>query len=512
MTFSEKLISLMNLTSTTNIALAQGTGIDPPQVSRLRKGVRGMPRNSEIVRRVSAYFAGKCMSDYQFSALCELTGDVRLRTPRSVSGVSEILFRWLSEKETERGSEIGRFLQTFDKLSLINEEDKQSGARNEDREGEKREILAYYGNSGKRQAARDFLSYIETMVFPGVIQLASDEDPRWIIEDPDFLREITASIQQMVRKGFSIDRIQPPITNIDYAFQSASHWLPVYLTGSVRQYYYPWMRDNYHLRTIFVVPGQIALSSSSAGNCSESRITYLTTEKSAVDAITGEFADCLSLCKPMLTLCSSKPEEPFFKCMTDFEAIVSDGIYINNVLPELTMPPELLESVLIRAGNGLYAKSIRRYLKQRTALELEVLKNRSITDIICLADMDELKGGKVKIPAARLFPNWDLPYTPKEYACHLRQTVDRLERYPNYHLVLLDRLPLPAVIIYTKPGNLALLIKAAHPFVVMEVAESNMLAAFAEYLKQIACGAPHQNAEKESVINTINRFIVQLEE
>ena len=50
MQFYEKLIFLQNLTQVTNRMLAHEIQVDPSQISRLRTGARGIPRNRDLIK------------------------------------------------------------------------------------------------------------------------------------------------------------------------------------------------------------------------------------------------------------------------------------------------------------------------------------------------------------------------------------------------------------------------------------------------------------------------------
>ena len=57
MTFNDKFKFLMDITNTNNTTLAGAVGIDNSAVSLYRSGKRKCPRNKEVLRRMSDYFA-----------------------------------------------------------------------------------------------------------------------------------------------------------------------------------------------------------------------------------------------------------------------------------------------------------------------------------------------------------------------------------------------------------------------------------------------------------------------
>ena len=67
----EKLDFLMNITNTSNSALALNIKLDPSHISRLRRGERNALKNEACIGAMGAYFARHCEEDYQQKALAE---------------------------------------------------------------------------------------------------------------------------------------------------------------------------------------------------------------------------------------------------------------------------------------------------------------------------------------------------------------------------------------------------------------------------------------------------------
>ncbi len=510
--FAEKLSSLLSLTDTTNIALARAVKIDPAQVSRMRRGVRGIPHNSSSVREIAAFFSKKCMTDYRCFALYELIKDTRLKSQPGESVLTDVLTAWLSSQSPGHTVLDVHSPQNGEEVSLTEFSSSLSVPFSQAEGRDVNKFFAYYGNVGKRQALRDLFSYLTELKKPCLVLIASDEDCCWYLEDSDLSRQCAASLIQLAQKGCAVQLIQSPVTNIDVALNFVSLWLPVYLSGKVHQYYYPWLRDNIHHRTIIVVPGHIALVSSSVGSRRESRITFLTMEKKSISAFSGEFADYQALCSPMLIPRSIDLKKPLWQNMVDFESILAEGICINSVLPARTVPSELLDSIFRRIRYDPLARDFHTSFECQIASAAAMMENCSVTDVIWLSEFRNAKDGKVKIPFAVLFSGGELCYTAKEYAMHLRQTVVLLKRYPRYQVVLLDHPPVTPVSIYTKPGCRSMIVNAIEPFATLEITEPGMLAAFGEYVRQTVAGVPARNAEKTSVIAVLNERILQLEE
>lgn len=72
MNFAEKLDFLMNITKTSNNALARGLLIDASTISRLRRGIRPPACNATYIEPMANYFAHALQNQYQKTALHEV--------------------------------------------------------------------------------------------------------------------------------------------------------------------------------------------------------------------------------------------------------------------------------------------------------------------------------------------------------------------------------------------------------------------------------------------------------
>lgn len=65
MTFAEKLDFLMNITQTSNSALAHAATLDASYISRLRTGKRLMPKDNHMIQGMTIFLARQFKEDYQ---------------------------------------------------------------------------------------------------------------------------------------------------------------------------------------------------------------------------------------------------------------------------------------------------------------------------------------------------------------------------------------------------------------------------------------------------------------
>ncbi len=98
MTFNDKFKFLMDITNTNNTTLAGAVGIDNSAVSLYRSGKRKCPRNKEILRRMSDYFASSIKLSYQRKALALASDYSRFNHSRPLPEYSDMLYQWLADE------------------------------------------------------------------------------------------------------------------------------------------------------------------------------------------------------------------------------------------------------------------------------------------------------------------------------------------------------------------------------------------------------------------------------
>ena len=98
MTFNDKFKFLMDITNTNNTTLAGAVGIDNSAVSLYRSGKRKCPRNKEVLRRMSDYFAASIKLSYQRKALALASDYSRFNHSRPLPEYSDMLYQWLADE------------------------------------------------------------------------------------------------------------------------------------------------------------------------------------------------------------------------------------------------------------------------------------------------------------------------------------------------------------------------------------------------------------------------------
>lgn len=495
MEFYEKLSALMSLTAAKNIDLSKATGIDCAQLSKIKKGRRKMPRDRRRIRAMAEFFAPYFSDQYRRLVLYEFTSDPRLQCDISELALADVLFEWLTTSKKIMQTPAGRFLNSLESFPCEADISLESDAPSLEIKGEG--VAHYYGNGGKRQAMRDLIAYLMAEDEPCEIMIATDESQHWILEDAAFLHELNAKIAQLAKKGYTFRRIQPPATGVDITFRAIERWMPAYMQGAVEQYYYPWTRDELHRRTLFVVPGKIALYARSFFGENESRITVLSTERMLVDVCCEEFNALAARCKPMMRIYSPDEPEELIACLNEISAMEADGVYKSGTLSVTTLPDEIIRRLGQRGGS---AEMLSKSFLQRARLHREVLKRHTITELMYLPPLEEVFAGKVSVSGIAMFGLDKIYYTPAEYRLHLENILWKLETCPKYRVIFLKDPVLEHVTLYTKGDSRALIVKEARPYMLFSITEQHMASSLCDYLRHIAHAEQTEGSRRETVL------------
>lgn len=499
MQFYEKLAFLMNLTQATNRMLAQALQVDASLISRLRTGARGLPRNREIIKGMSLYFAKRCTIEYQRQALSEMLG-IKQALAMKNDQLSEILYYWLCG-ETD---EVDQFMRTFEILKTGTAPDKpetESYSLSVDN-------CVYYGNDGKRAAVRAVCQHLLSLEKPCPVFVLADEADDWILEDYEFSGSLRRWGLDLIQKGFQFYQIVPPANSGSHALGSLMRWLPLYMTGKVAPYFYPRIRDNVHRRTLVVVPGEIAMASDSIATQRLSFATLLTTDQRLVQAFGGEFQDCLALCRPMLNAYFSSEKQ--VQCFTQFISSVGTRIQRNISLSAETAPPELIsyclekiESPDLKKLSGLYFQDMEFVMQNQGKQELIEIAN--------LASAQEVRDGKVPILLSCGVTKTPLCYTPELYVLHLQNILHFMQTCDNYHFVPIRRGGDGDCILMVKEGYRVLFVRTVHPSAVFEVGQPDIVRLTQEHLFQLADRIGYRGIHRIKIMSQIKELIRELQ-
>ena len=506
MQFFEKLDFLMNVTNTSNSALALNIKLDPSHISRLRRGERSALKNENCIGAMAAYFSRHCEHDYQQKAIAEALNLGSL--PNDESRLSECISKWLLTGGKNGTDTVESFLTGLSKIknrqavSVIG----SGGCAGPERQ--KSDNAVFFGIAGKRQAVLEFLSDAISKGKSQTLLLFSDEATDWMAEDRDFALQWSFLMSQFLVKGGKIKIIHTVSRNLDEMLSAISQWMPLYMSGSIEPYYYPKKRDGVFKRTLFIAPNVSAVISTSVGSTAEKAANVLLRDKDAVASYETEFREYLSLCRPLMRIFTLKDEKAYFESLYGFEKEPSDAIIKTASLSLLTMPENVFLAITSRQ-EGVGEAFLVNY-KKRAAIFEKNLSAHSFTEIITLPDIETVAAGEISVSSSNMLIGGKVFYTAEEYISHLEHIVELLGAYENFHVSLAGGSDDKSYMVYVKEDVGAVVAKTTMPPVILLIGENNLKAAFWDYLESITGSRAALLRGREENLAKLSEYIVRL--
>lgn len=508
MQFCNKLDILMNITKTSNSALALYTSLDASHISRLRRGQRNAPKNEACIKNMAVYFTRHCIEEYQRKALL----DVLNITPAALDEkeLSNIIFDWLSDEKSSEIKTVERFLYGLSNTKPKNILLGNQNIEKPDVTTSDAQISVYYGISGKQQAVIQFLSEVLKCNQPCTLLLYSDEDIDWLTANREFTNKWAALMLQIVLRGNRIKIIHSVSRDLDEMLGGITHWMPLYMTGTIEPYFYPKKRDGIFKRTLFIAPGIAAVTSNSVGNMTNQAVNILHKDKAAIASFAEEYNQYLSLCKPLMRVFTVKDEEAYISYLLEFEKKRTNTIVQTESLSILTMPEVIAKSLVDRQHED--KSDLLNYHRIRTRIFEENIKYNNYIEVIKLPNIEDVIGKKVKISFSDMLHGEAAYYTAEEYIEHLRNIIHLLESYENFHVQLIGQSPRNTYLVYAKEDVGTLVARTTAPPVVLAINEDNLTAAFWDYLKDIIENKINKHAYKNESIKKIQNYIQHIKQ
>lgn len=411
--FWKKLDCLMNITKTTNTALALALSVVPSYVSRLRNGQRTLPANSDLIKPISRYFSRKLVDDPKMQQLVHAYGSPEI-VAGDVERTAKILSHWLTRNEEDTN-----------KTRATLSGDRSTGGY------PPQSAMIYYGISGKQEAVMRFLSEVLAEKKPQTLLLYSDENLSWLA-DPVFFSTWKRMMMQILKKGNRIKiihHINRGARDIEVALRG---WIPLYTTDLIDPYYCPTTgMESVHRRTLFIAPETAVISSVSVQENIQNTPNIYITDPETIEAFIAEYENYTEICKPLMQKFSSENNREYLDILDEWEQ--HPGILY--LLPEYLSAMSLPVSVLRNRGSILGTEKIRQ-IEQRHLDHSRQFALSDIYDLILLPDPKDVIAGKIRMP---LYPYPDAPdlrYTVAEFRDHLYEIIRLLRNFDRYQVTI----------------------------------------------------------------------------
>lgn len=498
MTFNDKFKFLMDITNTSNTTLASAVGIDNSAVSLYRNGKRKCPRNKEVLKKMADYFAGSIKLNYQRKALALAADYSRFNHSRHVSEYSQMLYLWLTDELPVQNDLVDSILNENVSSSST---DYIQGIRTIDVVPNATSVL--YRSEGKKQSILSFVNYLLTLDNPKTIYVWVDDDVYSIFDNKEIIASLHELIIRLLDYGYEICQISPSPVNTTQFFEEFFYWVPAYLTGRVKSYYYPRMRDNLFSKISIVYPGYAAVYSDSLSSIPDKTFTVLTAESAIVSIKEIEFKTFLSYCRPTMNIYESA--EDVSTCFHRFLSTPVAHIQKGLSLPPATMPDELVTQFLNDNPDSLGVSMRIAYQRDK------MYDNLRNVDICPLATVNQVLSGRVPVIFPVVKQEVPIYYTPRTYALHLKNILEIMDTYPDYFFVPIEYNPDDNVCIIVNEGSEALLVRTALPSMVLDFNHPQLVQNFQEYLYRIANEIGYADINRRKIRAQIKELINALE-
>lgn len=468
MNFSEKLDFLMNLTGTSNSSLGRALSYDASYISRVRAGKRGLPRRQPFTRPAADFFGRAIDNPIQQNAAASLLTPGR-PWPRDPDQATALILRWLEAAPEEMNEPIGQFFQ-----SIAGSVPEGQAAPPVEVRPVEEDPAFFLGNEGKREAVLRFLGELCSHPEARTLHLASDESMDWFAEDPVFARQWTALLSRFLTQGGEISIIHTIDRPLGEMLGALQQWMPLYLTGQIRPYYCPRLRDGIIRRSLFVAPGLAALAACSIEDRTGGMVNLYTRSPAVTAAYEEEFKSYLALCRPLMDIYQqSRSKALHTKLLAE---IREDGpLFFAGPLP-------------LPLASGV--PSIRLL---RSALLDRLASGGELIELLHLPDLAELHS--VPLPLHDLLETSGKQYSPQILRDQMADALARMQSYPNYRVILSHSLP-ETVSLLARGREEVLVFPSAPPSTVFALAEPRMTSALWDFLQRAAGPSDRKRAER----------------
>jgi hypothetical protein len=486
--FSEKLNALMEAFDIPNIKLAQVMHIDASLVSRFRTGMRVPTADSWFPEQFCLWLVKKIKS-YSYENVKELLSPlIGNPVPKKANELKKKLLEWMqSEPETDETIISSSFLDKLNSYEPIFEvpenfiESFPVIPHSQPNSG------IFYGIEGLRKAVIQFLTVAAAQDESGTLYLYSDQPMDWMIEDPEFAKLWASLMSKVLYRKNQIYIIHNIHRYLSEMFEAIEKWIPLYMTGLIKPYYFKNKQNSNFYQTKFILSGKCSINSSFVYGTQDSAQYEFDTEKCRVDYHCRQFKELLNNSLPLVNVFSLRNPDDF-RTFTQ-TPIKRSGreIHLRYTMPISTMPDETFEMILSRSNLSPEEKSLaKEYRNNNVADFLNSLKKYSITDLIAIPDENDIKSHKVIIDLPKPIIGKTLFYEEDEFLSHIANIKRLLLDNENYHLYMLPESPFENVFISVFGEAQSIVVKVDDHATLFLFNHPLMNRAFSSYLNSIA--------------------------
>ena len=502
--FSEKLSFLMHISNISNKALAAELNVDPSMVSLMRTGKRKLPRNPLLARKMALFFARNCSAAFQRQALSEALDQRSISASMPTEVLAARLESWL---KGENGNIADAILTNIQAPPTPRDDGNYPAPVPS--AAPQCETQFFYGQDGRRAAMPHMIEQLRKLEQPCPILIVVDDNLEWLLSDYMLNRNVQRIFLDLAERGFTFYQIMPPLNYINRYVDSLQFWLPLYVTGQTKVYFFPRLRGNLYRHSTILVPNRCVQHAYTVGLGSDSDISVFSTDAQLVHAFELQFQEHLALCKPSLNV--RREIEECVSCYTQFSNQPGDIVQLIDGLSIESMPRELIERCMMDTTNPEWARTFSAYRDGLPRFE-EHLRQYAYINMGRLATAEDVRAGRAFMGLLDRSPSQKMYYTPESYVQHLRNILRLMDQYENYtFLPLRDKEPSNCSI-FVNEANIALVVRTALPPLMLEIQRPSMVTAFRENLLRKAESVGCDSSSRQRTRMELRALIQELED
>ncbi len=482
--FADKLNSLMNTLGLYNTKLAEYIGIDASYLSRIRAGYRYPAHVREFAMRCARY--ATLHADHSTQA--PLAALLKAQNPalslpsfNDTDAIEAAIVSWLTTDDNSRTAEqedaLGflKSINDFDFGAFYENVHRESTSCSNLTDTHAREFLQHphaelaYAVEDMRETYLQLYRIASLSPKSRELFICSGLPMDELLGDGAYYTRWVSALLDVLSSGVHVSLIH----NLDRSYReiirSLIVWLPLYATGMVTPYYLEGVHDRIFRRAHFV-SNAAALYGECIGDDVSNGMHRLTTEPQSVRYYQRKAEIILDHAKPLMDVYTAKDVGAFEKKMAELSSTRGDDTSYLSSLPLFTMPPELLQRILERAGLDNSARARLRISAAAQRANVETFLSHSKKhDYIVGFDEASFAPDALRLQTERAFMEETVLCEPSEYAEHLEATRAFAHAHPNYSFSLIKRTSLNALQVSLRGSSCAIVAKAKGPALVLAI-------------------------------------------
>ncbi len=256
-------------------------------------------------------------------------------------------------------------------------------------------------------------------------------------------------------------------------------WLPLYIIGDIKPYYYPKLRDSLYQRSLFIAEDLCAISSISVRSKTNDMANFYITNTNAIQALIKEFNNYLDVSKELFKIYKKDDLKKINTIYVKMLNSYGDSVY-QHPLPSLfALPDDVLDSIISKTKNKEFLDIINLEKK----MFYSIITKYKITVYIrdhedVLNKIDEVD--RITLPILDYLYSEKIFYSKDDYIKHYNNLKALGNKYKN--LEIIESKGIPYDISFYCKSDIAIIAKHNVDNLVFSITENIMINAIKEFI------------------------------